>query len=182
MTTRQFSPASTPQQDGPWGPHTDAELRRAQEAGRPRALPPSRATRGPEWLEVVRRWSWLVIHGRAGDPSGGLVATVTECRERATGARFLVRENVAGRGDFTTGSGLRMGLKDGRAQGGAAGLHEVLDLWTEDPAAWARLAELVAATDPLGRPVHAHRELAPAWCERRTGWGRNILEELEVNP
>lgn len=153
--------------------------RRMRDACRVPAPAPSRATRGAEWLEVVRRWEWLVIHGRAGDPSGGLVATVVECRERATGTRFLVRENVAGRGDFTTGSGLRMGLKDGRARG-AGGLQEVLDLWTEDPAAWERLAALVAATDALGRHVRRHQELTPAWTEKRTGWGRVVLHELEL--
>lgn len=157
--------------------------RRTADALRDRAPRPSVATMAPAWLKVTRRWSWLVLHGHAGDSCGGMEATVTECRELATGLRFLVRENLGGRGDFTVGSALRMGAKGGRVTGaGAAALQEVLDLWTEDPAAWDRLAALVAATDPLGRPVRHHRELCPAWTELRGGWGsRRVLHELEVS-
>lgn len=189
MTRRQLAPMATPR---PRQALEDAEVgglaslpegsrRRTADALRDRATPPSRATRGPEWLEVLRRWEWLVLHGRAGDPSGGLVGLVLEGRERATGARFMVRENLAGRGDFTTGSALRMGAKDGRlGAAGTAGLHEVLDLWTEDPAAWDRLAAMVAATDPLGRPVRRHPKLCPAWAENPAGWSGRVLYELEV--
>jgi hypothetical protein len=93
---------------------------------------------------VVAAARWTCHWGGINNPEGGLAGQLTKCR--LGGLVFYVRENTA-RDHFNQSSGERMAMKRGEVRG-----VQVLELWAP-PAMWGRVADLVRAADPLGRPV-----------------------------
>lgn len=112
-------------------------------------------------LTVLRRCTWQIHHGGAGDNQrgGGITGQLTEIE--IDGAVCYVRENLGGIEHFMMSANQRLSMKWGRVPKGA---HEVLELVTPEGVDWQAAAEAVRRTDAKGRPVRTHPRFTISWA------------------